>query len=121
METPNYHKLLSRRLFNVMEDIGINEDIRHKMTEQSTISEILHTLIFEAESSVYICGSRYEGTTTKGMESDIDFVYILKDISVMVDCAENEHQTSVLLVQDDTTPPGYAKVQLMKHGRRNRC
>ena len=117
MEIPNYHKLLSRKLFNVMEKIGINEEIRQKMTEEATISEVLHTITFESDSSVYICGSRYEGTTTKGMESDIDFVYIVKDIPVMTHCGEGEHETSVLLIQDDATPPGYSKVQLMKHGR----
>ena len=89
MELPQYHKILSMKLFKVMENIGINEEIRQRMTEEATLSEILHTITFQSDSSVYICG-RYEGTTTKGMESDIDFVYIVKNLPVMLNCGEGD-------------------------------
>ena len=113
---PAYYRPLSLRLFSVMDDIGASEDVRKVRMENSVTGEILRAVYWQPERSVYSFGSRADGTTTLGMESDIDTVYIFNNLPVVTDPSENPVGTSLLLIQDATTPAGYCKLQLTQDG-----
>ena len=99
-----------------MDDIGASEDVRKVRMESSVTQEILHTVYMQPEMSVYNFGSRADGTTTEGMDSDLDTVYIFNNLPVVTDPSENPVGTSLLFIQDATTPAGYCKLQLTQDG-----
>ena len=113
---PAYYRPLSLRLFSVLDEIGASEDVRKVRMESMVTREILETVEFQPEVSPYIFGSQGDGTTTSGMESDTDLVCILNNLPVVTDPSEHPVGTSLLLIQDATTPAGYCKLQLTQDG-----
>ena len=113
---PAYYRPLSLRLFSVMDDIGASEDVRKVRMESSVTSEILNTVNRQPEMSVYSFGSRADGSTTEGVKSDLDTVVIFNNLPVVTDPSEHPVGTSLLLIQDATTPAGYCKLQLVQDG-----
>ena len=73
-------------------------------------------MYWQPEVSVYYFGSRADGTTTIGMESDLDQVRILNNLPVVTDPQDHPVGTSLLFIQDDTTPAGYCKLRLVQDG-----
>ena len=80
-------------------------------------TEIFDTILSQPSLTPYIFGSSYEGTTTLGMCSDVDRVYVLNGLPVVTGPADHSLGTCLLLVQDQTTPPGYYKLQLVHNGQ----
>ena len=113
---PAYYRPLSLRLFSVMDDIGASEEVREVRMESMVTSEIMRTMYSQPEMSVYCFGSRADGTTTLGMKSDMDRVNIFNNLPVVTDPSEHPVRTSLLLIQDATTPAGYCKLQLLQDG-----
>ena len=113
---PAYYRPLSLRLFSVMDDIGASEEVRKVRMESRVTAEILYTMYWQPEVSVYHFGSRADGTTTLGMKSDLDRVYIFNNLPVVTDPSEHPVGTSLLFIQDATTPAGYSKLQLLQDG-----
>ena len=99
-----------------MDDIGASEDVRKVRMESSVTREILRTVFFQPENSVYYFGSQADGTTTLGMKSDFDTVYIFNKLPVVTDPSEHPVGTSLLFIQDTTIPAGYCKLQLTQDG-----
>ena len=50
------------------------------------------------------------------MQSDADCVLVFNELPVVTDPADHPVGTSLLLVQDQTTHPGYCKLQLTHDG-----
>ncbi|MEW8547976.1 MAG: hypothetical protein AB2693_31095 [Candidatus Thiodiazotropha sp.] len=98
-----------------MEDSGASDEIRNMWQETHAISEIIETIAFQPRFSYYF-GSSREGTTTDDMNPDIDTVYVDNSLPVITDCSDVPGQEYLLLVQDDNTQPGYAKLQLVFNG-----
>lgn len=118
-DLPSYYQPLSLRLYQTMKDIGATVDMRNIMMDHSINREILLTTSFQAikpRLAFYRFGSSYEGTTTIGMNSDVDEVDILKNLPVVIECSNYPVGKCLLLVQDHTTPAGYCKVQLVHNG-----
>ena len=113
---PAYYRPLSLRLFSVMDGIIASEDVRKVRMESSVTREILWTVYSQPEMSVYHFGSQADGTTTLGMKSDLDTVYIFHNLTVVTDPSEHPVGTSLLLIQDATIPAGYCKLQLLQDG-----
>ena len=113
---PAYYRPLSLRLFSVMDDIGASEEVRKVRMESRVTDEILMTMYWQPEMSVYNFGSKVDGTTTPGMNSDEDIVYIFNNLPVVTDPSEHPVGTSFLFIQDATTPAGYCKLQLVQDG-----
>ena len=113
---PAYYRPLSLRLFSVMDDIRASEDMRKVRMESSVTQEILETVCWQPDLSMYKFGSRADGTTTPWMMSDWDSVYIFNNLPVVTDPSEHPVGTSLLLIQDATTPAGYCKLQLVQDG-----
>ena len=99
-----------------MDDIGASEDVRKVRMESRVTEEILETVYWQPETSVYHFGSQADGTTTFGMKSDVDTVYIFNNLPVVTDPSEHPVGTSLLFIQDATTPAGYCKLQLVQDG-----
>lgn len=67
---------------------------------------------------LYVFGSRAEGTTTEGLESDRDVLECYEDIELIqeIDQATGEQFTMYgYIFKDEKTHPGYVKLQLCAH------
>ncbi|KAK3576562.1 hypothetical protein CHS0354_011240 [Potamilus streckersoni] len=106
---PEYYKILSLKWNDVLDRIGLREDIRWKRINMSIQSEEVMSLFYAHETHYF--GSQAEATTTPGLQSDIDRVHCLNTTAIQV--LENwvPHNMSVLVVSDESTPPGYVKLQ----------
>ena len=69
-----------------------------------------------ASFDMNVFGSSYEGTTTYNLRSDVDLVYLFRGVPVVIDPAHHPVGTCLLLVQDQTIPAGYCKLQLVQNG-----
>ena len=107
---PTSQEALSQCLYQAMERAGASTK-----KECSTTLEIIESII-QDHLSRYICGSRYEGTHLPGMGSDIDIVLMREDVEVKTNLQECPQLLSMLLIQDDFTPPGYCKLQPVLNG-----
>ncbi|XP_053375491.1 uncharacterized protein LOC123535465 [Mercenaria mercenaria] len=75
---------------------------------------IYHTLIGE-KYTVYNLGSHSEGTTTPGLQSDIDTLFCLDDCNMIQDWSEwTLGKYNQMMIQNETTPPGYCLLQLLR-------
>ena len=81
-----------------------------------TTNDILDTLCDDPYWSAYTFGSSVEGTTTVNMNPDIDEVFVVKTLPVMTECSDTQVEKTLLYIQDNDTPPGYGKLQLVKYG-----
>lgn len=113
---PDYYQTLSRKVYQILEDIGANVERRKRMMTFCITKEIL-SRIPGTSMAMDIFGSFYEGTTTADMESDIDMVTISRDLPVVTNPTDHPVGTCLLLVQDQSTHPGYCKLQLVENGR----
>ena len=119
--TPS-QRLLSLRLGNVLDTCGASEKMRHIWREAATTREILSTIetrfIGDTPITEYTFGSSIEGTTTPGLRSDLDQLFSFEDWLVLQDLAEYPlgKEESLLMVTDEFTKPGYAKLQLIIKG-----
>lgn len=121
---PKYYKALSRKVYQILDQITASEEIRqlwmkigNSKETQSDFVDLFLGII--PETKFYLMGSAYEGSRTPGMESDLDF--LICDIRLMVfqDLTQVEkHTDCLLLVHDDQTKPGYVKLQLVRQGER---
>ena len=108
-----HHKSLSFDLFDVMEDLGATIENRNITMETAISGEILRTIAV-SPCSVYIFGSKYEGTFTEGLQPDYDVALILPDMPVITDIANCPSSNSYLLVPDEQS--GYVRLQLVHNG-----
>lgn len=120
LEKPmNEFKSLSRKVYKVMEDIGAGLETRRVLIEAKTVREILYTVSeIDQPCSHYIFGSSFEGTSTTGLQSDLDEMVVDEKLYVVADVTEApKYQSCYLIIQDQMTPPGYAKLQLVSNGK----
>lgn len=119
LEKPmNEFKSLSRRVFKVMGDIRVCPEVRRVQIEAKPVREILYTAgEIDQPYSHYIFGSSFEGTSTTGLQSDLDEMVVDEKLYVVADVTEaQKHKSCYLTIQDHITPPGYAKLQLVSNG-----
>ena len=120
-QLPKYTKPLSIRIADVLDDVGASEEFRWYCVEAAVNNEILETLIARLPGcsvSCYIFGSSAEGTTTYGLQSDVDRLMSKDNWEVFQDETEinKSNPVSLLLVEDNFTKPGYAKLQMALNG-----
>ena len=108
-----HHKSLSLALFNAMDDLGATIENRNITMEAAISREILGTIAV-APVSVYIFGSKYEGTFTEGLRPDTDVALLLPRMPVITDIANCPSSNSYLLVPDEQH--GYVRLQLVHNG-----
>ena len=115
-EVPGYYRPLSLMLYQVMEDVGVTTEMKKLWQESAITQEVLTTLQAYPAFSWYRFGSSGEGTTTWGMKPDLDYVFIDNRVPVVADSSDGASETCFRMIQDKNIQPGYAKLQLVKHG-----
>ena len=113
-KAPPYYSLLSEKLCDILDEVGVSEEDRRHQQEMYNSDEINNRLSvwpFSFVLGCYIFGSSIEGSATHGMFSDLDmlmlFGFVHQDNSQWTD------DCFLHLVQDETTPAGYCKLQLL--------
>ncbi|KAL3883289.1 hypothetical protein ACJMK2_029571 [Sinanodonta woodiana] len=106
---PNYYNEMSLRLNRVLDTIGLEEYIRWKRINMWIQSEEVISVRFKQK--IHYFGSQAEATTTPGLQSDVDSLYCLQ-YRVITDLESwMPDITTFLIVNDEHTPSGYAKLQ----------
>ena len=112
----NRYKSLSLGLYQVMEGIGANAELRNMNMEISASYEISPALVYQPVMSLYIFGSQYERTKTPWKPSDIDCVLVSNHLELVTNISQSRASKCLLFIQDASTPAGYFKLQLVQNG-----
>ncbi|KAL3857141.1 hypothetical protein ACJMK2_011836 [Sinanodonta woodiana] len=104
-----YYKEVSLRLNRILDSVGLAEDIRWKRINMWIQSDEVISLHYNCTAHFF--GSQPEATTTPGLNSDIDHVICLNTIAVQNIQNWAPRRINVLVVSDESTPPGYVKLQ----------
>ncbi|XP_045167321.2 uncharacterized protein LOC123530603 [Mercenaria mercenaria] len=115
---PNHVQNVSLALSEVLSDIGVNETIllkrRRKMLLQESISTTVSQLD-DTNSCEYYFGSKSEGTTTPGLNSDIDTLRCYNQYNIIQNLSEWEPgKSNYMMIQDETVSPGYCLLQRLR-------
>ncbi|XP_053401564.1 uncharacterized protein LOC128557677 [Mercenaria mercenaria] len=116
---PDYYQTVSLKLSEVLNDICVNERMILKRRRMALLSETMvtstHRLLGE-NISIYHFGSQSEGSTTIGLKSDADTLGYSSECNVIQDWSEwQPGWTSLLMIQDETTSPGYCLLQWLRN------
>jgi hypothetical protein len=88
-QEPDYRENLSLMLSEVLHDIGVNERIvmrrRRGLMLEETMGNITNRLI-DINVTDYYLGSQSEGTTTIGLDSDVDILFCNHEVNIIQDC-----------------------------------
>lgn len=118
---PAFYKPLSLKLYSALEGLGSSTEISTLTKERGLVNGVLSTLFHRPKLSYCVFGSFVEGTLVpgdSGLASDIDNVFIVNDLPVITNCTDAPVLGKcLLLVQDQSTPPGYCKLQLVQNGK----
>ena len=104
---------LSLVVYELLDQLGLSEEIRKLYRECAYTAEISNILIFGDICRSYIFGSAIEGTQTPGMNSDIDMAIVDQAIEVFTNCSSSGGKPGYIVVQDESTPPGLVKLQMV--------
>ena len=110
---PAHFETVSLRIHKLLTELAATTDTREMMIEACTFSDILGTISSLPDFTWNTFGSAYEGSTISGMQSDIDCVLLRQEFQVVEDQNAAPLGKSLLVIQDEITPPGYAKLQLL--------
>ncbi|XP_052766110.1 uncharacterized protein LOC128207305 [Mya arenaria] len=111
-------ELFSRKLSQVMDDIGVNEFMigwrRNTHLRLETINSVTF-LINNLDGTTYIFGSQSEATTTLGMKSDTDTLISNKSVHVILKRDKwQKGKRNLLVLRDEHTPPQHCYLQKMR-------
>ena len=104
---------LSLMVYELLDKLGLSEEIRKLHRERAYTDEITNYLIIGDQNRSYTFGSAIEGTQTPGMNSDIDMAVVDNEIEVFTKCSSSGGKPGIIVVQDETTPPGLVKLQMI--------
>lgn len=108
---PDYAHNLSLKMSQVMDGIGVSEKIMMKRRRLMLLNESLFTLTHQLlgkDRNVFFFGSQIEGTTTIGLNSDLDCLISMNNYNVIQDWSEWEYgKHNLLMIQDEYVSPGY--------------
>ena len=104
---------LSLVVYELLDKLGLSEEIRKLYREHAYTAEISKNPILGDICRSYTFGSAIEGTQTPGMNSDIDMAFANQAIEVFTNCSSSGGKPGYIVVQDETTPPGLVKLQMI--------
>ncbi|KAH3896926.1 uncharacterized protein LOC127864485 isoform X2 [Dreissena polymorpha] len=104
---PEYFPELSFRISDVLDEIGAGERTVMERRETYLLRERMMTIAGQNSNHEYFhFGSQSEGTTTPGLNSDIDLLMSYKERNIMTDWRDWEAgMVNFLMLRDDITPP----------------
>ena len=104
---------MSLVVYELLDKLGLSEEIRKLYWEHAYTLEISDNLVNGDLYRSYTFGSASEGTHTLGMNSDIDIAMVDQAIEVFTKCSSSDGNPGFIVVQDETTPPGLVKLQMV--------
>ena len=104
---------LSLMVYELLDQLGLSEEIRKLYRERAYTVDISTNLLYGDHTRGYIFGSAIEGTKTLGMKSDIDIALVDHTSEVFTKCSSSHGKPGYIVVQDETTPPGLVKLQMI--------
>ncbi|XP_045191719.2 uncharacterized protein LOC123548488 [Mercenaria mercenaria] len=114
---PDYFRTVSLKLSEVLSEIGVNEKMVLKRRRMFLLMETMLTTTFSSlhgPTPIYHFGSRSEGSTTNGLNSDID-ILVCSEMHVIQDWGEwKPGIQNLLMIKDDATSPGYCLLQRLR-------
>jgi len=106
----------SRDVYEAFQAIAVTSDMIHRRRHDTLLVGQLMTEQIKPDvqgtsvSQIFV-GSQVEGSTTKGMKSDTDFVYRDDSFHVVLKLgAWQTGKTNLLAFKDETTPPQFYKL-----------
>ena len=108
---------LSLMVYELLDQLGLSEEIRKLYRESAYNQEISKNLVLGDQTRVYILWSEIEGTQTPEMNSDIDMAFVDQAIEVFTKCSSSGGKPGYIVVQDETTPPGHVKLQMVNDNK----
>lgn len=117
---PNYQKVLSLKVYRILDGITVSDHMRKLWSGIGIIRELLSTTLSHVNGStltLYLMGSSFEGTTTPGLNSDVDFLCCFGAYEVEQDLDEIDTDTTCFLaIREEYTKPGYVKLLFVING-----
>ncbi|XP_060581595.1 uncharacterized protein LOC132738153 isoform X2 [Ruditapes philippinarum] len=115
---PDYAHNLSLKMSQVMDMIGVNEKIVMKRRRSNLLNESIVTVTHQVRGrdlNGFIFGSQIEGTTTLGLNSDVDCLISKNKFNVIQDWSEWVYgKRNFLMIRDEYVSPGYCLLQKLR-------
>ncbi|XP_052789518.1 uncharacterized protein LOC128223994 [Mya arenaria] len=117
---PEGHHFMSLRLSRVLRDIGVTRQMvtrrRRTFLFAEKVSSVNRLIRCDAKYNAFVFGSQSEGTTTLGMNSDIDTFAWEKHFNVIKYWSEWEQgEMNLLIIKNDCSPPQHCCLQMVRH------
>jgi len=115
---PAFFRHLSEVLYLVLECVGVNpwvvERRRHTFLHREAALDVLEHHIGR-DTTTFHFGSQSEGTTTPGLQSDIDQLDTNNDVNIMYSWADwQQGKFNLLMVREEDTPPQHYLLQWIR-------
>ncbi|XP_052227075.1 uncharacterized protein LOC127841948 isoform X2 [Dreissena polymorpha] len=121
MEIPEHLADMSIRLSGALDEIGADKNTVLKRRGIFMWRERMETItghLMGEDMKCFHFGSQSEGTTTPGLQSDIDLLKSFNDINIMRYVADwEEGMHNLLMLHDNITPPQQYLLQLFRNDR----
>ncbi|XP_045188805.2 uncharacterized protein LOC123546518 [Mercenaria mercenaria] len=104
---------ISLKLSEVLDEIGVNDEMVKKRRYMSSQSEVMMTIPVENKGKCYIFDSTAEGTTTLGLESNCHILWCKTAYNVIQDKNDWKENVKNLQMLQNEVPPGYCHLQIM--------
>ncbi|KAK3582101.1 hypothetical protein CHS0354_009158 [Potamilus streckersoni] len=111
---PEHYCSVSDRLSNILDNVGYSREDRDRKVTVATNYEVISNIVtaLMGKMILYIFGSRGEGSTGPGLQSDIDVLHQINAAQVVTEIVQCQAEmTPLLMVNDNHTHPGYVKLQ----------
>ncbi|KAH3730480.1 hypothetical protein DPMN_056469 [Dreissena polymorpha] len=120
MQIPEYFNELSIRMSEALVDCGARKDTVMERRDTYLCRESCEFLARVLRGTRFECfhfGSQSEGTTTPGLQSDIDILYSSYNVNIMTDLGDwKAGMCNLLMLYDDFTPPQQYLLQVFRVG-----
>ncbi|XP_052776035.1 uncharacterized protein LOC128213953 [Mya arenaria] len=115
---PDFYRIMSLRLSRALSDIGVNRWMVRRRRRTFLMIEANETIKYKLRGRDVTCfnfGSQSEGTTTPGLNSDIDQLISLNDVNIMSSWSEWEAgRKNMLMVKEETCSPQHYLLQVIR-------
>ncbi|WAR20103.1 hypothetical protein MAR_001941, partial [Mya arenaria] len=112
---PDFYRIMSLRLSRALSDIGVNSWMVRRRRRTFLMLEADNTINRKLQGhdvTIFYFGSQSEGTTTPGLNSDIDILFCYNDTNIMSSWSEWEAgRKNMLMVKEETCSPQHYLLQ----------
>ncbi|XP_052768137.1 uncharacterized protein LOC128208628 [Mya arenaria] len=115
---PDFYRIMSLRLSRALSDIGVNSWMVRRRRRTFLMLEADNTINRKLQGhdvTIFYFGSQSEGTTTPGLNSDIDILFCYNDTNIMSSWSEWEAgRKNMLMVKEETCSPQHYLLQVIR-------